>query len=163
VAAVVRPVDGPVDGGVDGGPENEVTVGWVGDSRAYWLAAPDATEPARLLTVDHSWAVEMVGAGVLDVEEAMADPRAHAITRWLGAGGEPEADVVTVRPAGPGLLLICSDGLWNYLPAAAELAEVALPALARGGPVAVARALTAIALDAGGRDNITVVAVPIGS
>jgi PPM family protein phosphatase len=141
----------------------EITVGWVGDSRAYWLAGADAAEPARLLTVDHSWAVEMVAMGALDMDAALADPRAHAITRWLGAGGEPEPDVVTVRPAGPGLLLLCSDGLWNYLPGAVELAEAALPVLARGGPAAVARALTAIALDAGGRDNITVVAVPVGA
>jgi serine/threonine protein phosphatase PrpC len=153
VAAAVRP---------DTGDGTVITVGWVGDSRAYWLAVPDAAEPARLLTVDHSWAVEMVGAGVLDMEAALADPRAHAITRWLGAGGEPEPGVVTLRPAGPGLLLLCTDGLWNYLPGAAELAEVALPVLAQGGPQAVARALTTIALNEGGRDNITVVAVPVG-
>ena len=154
VAAVVDPGD-PESGPV-------ITVGWVGDSRAYWLAPPGAAEPARLLTTDHSWAVEMVAAGALDIETAFADRRAHAITRWLGAGGEPYPDVATLRPAGPGLLLLCTDGLWNYLPGAADLAEVALSALARGGPGAVARDLTAIALDAGGRDNITVVAVPVG-
>lgn len=154
VAAVVEP-------GTDDGVT--ITIGWVGDSRAYWLAAPDAAEPARLLTVDHSWAVEMVSAGVLDAETAMADRRAHAITRWLGAGGEPEPDVVTLRPAGPGLLLLCSDGLWNYYPRPEDLAEAALPVLARGGPAAVARELTTLALNAGGRDNVTVVAVPIGS
>ncbi|MHA6618066.1 PP2C family protein-serine/threonine phosphatase [Pseudonocardia sp. DLS-67] len=166
VAAVVQPGAGDdPENGAETGTEHgvSITVGWVGDSRAYWLAGPDAAEPARLLTVDHSWAVEMVAMGALDMDAAMADPRAHAITRWLGAGGEPEPDVVTLRPAGPGLLLLCSDGLWNYLPGAAELAEAALPALARGGPAAVARVLTAIALDAGGRDNITVVAVPVGT
>ena len=36
-------------------------------------------------------------------------------------------------------------------------------ATARGGPVAVTRELTTLALNAGGRDNVTVVAVPIGS
>jgi serine/threonine protein phosphatase PrpC len=153
VAAVVEP---ETDDGVT------ITIGWVGDSRAYWLAPPDAAEPARLLTVDHSWAVEMVTAGVLDAETALADRRAHAITRWLGAGGEPEPDVVTLRPAGPGLLLLCSDGLWNYYPHPEELAEAALPLLARGGPAAVARELTTLALNAGGRDNVTVVAVPVG-
>jgi PPM family protein phosphatase len=152
VAAVVRPAEAGA----------EVTVGWVGDSRAYWLAPADAAEPARLLTVDHSWAVEMVTTGAIDMAAAMADPRAHAITRWLGSGEDPEPGVVTLRPAGPGLLLLCTDGLWNYQPDAAELTGLALPALARGGPLAVARALTAVALDAGGRDNITVVAVPVG-
>ncbi|GAA0900204.1 PP2C family serine/threonine-protein phosphatase [Pseudonocardia zijingensis] len=137
------------------------TVGWIGDSRAYWLSAPGAAEPARALTTDHSWAVQMVAAGVLDEAAAARDPRAHAITRWLGAGGSSEAEVVTLHPAGPGALLLCTDGLWNYLSEAAALAAVALPALA-DGPIAAARALTALALDSGGRDNVTVVVVPFG-
>jgi serine/threonine protein phosphatase PrpC len=139
---------------------DEITIGWIGDSRAYWLAPPDAAEPARSVTADHSWAAQMVAAGVLDEAAAMRDPRAHAITRWLGAGGTAEAEVATLHPTGDGALLLCSDGLWNYLPAAADLAAVALPELADGGPIAAAEALTALALDAGGRDNITVVVIP---
>ncbi|WP_158228003.1 PP2C family serine/threonine-protein phosphatase [Pseudonocardia sp. MH-G8] len=137
--------------------DEEITVGWVGDSRAYWLA--DSGE-ARLLTTDHSWAVQMVAAGVLDEGAAMRHPRAHAITRWLGATGTTEPEAMTLRPAGPGLLLLCTDGLWNYLPEPADLADVALPAIADGGPLAAADTLTALALDAGGRDNITVVVIP---
>jgi serine/threonine protein phosphatase PrpC len=139
----------------------EVTVGWIGDSRAYWLAPPDSAEPARLVTADHSWAAQMVAAGVLDETAAMRDPRAHAITRWLGAGGTAEAEVATLRPSVHGALLLCTDGLWNYLPDAADLAAVALPELARGGPIPAAGALTALALEAGGRDNITVVVIPV--
>jgi serine/threonine protein phosphatase PrpC len=138
----------------------EITVGWIGDSRAYWLAPPDAAEPARLVTTDHSWAAQMVAAGVIDEAAAMRDPRAHAITRWLGAGGTAEAEIATLRPTSRGVVLLCSDGLWNYLPDAADLAAVALPELADGGPIAAAEALTALALDAGGRDNITVVVIP---
>jgi len=141
---------------------DEITVGWVGDSRAYWLAPADAAEPTRVITADHSWAAQMVAAGVLDEAAAMRDPRAHAITRWLGAGGTSEAEIITLRPEGPGALLLCSDGLWNYLPDAAGLAAVALPELDAGGAIAAADALTTLALDAGGRDNITVVVVPTG-
>jgi serine/threonine protein phosphatase PrpC len=140
---------------------DEITVGWLGDSRAYWLAPPDSAEPARLVTADHSWAAQMVAAGVLDETAAMRDPRAHAITRWLGAGGTAEAEAATLRPSVQGALLLCTDGLWNYLPDAADLAAVALPELARGGPIAAAEALTALALDAGGRDNITVVVIAV--
>lgn len=147
VCALVRPAaDEPA----------EITVGWVGDSRAYWLGEGGA---ARLLTTDHSWAVQMVAAGVLDEAAAMRDPRAHAITRWLGAGETPEPEVSTLRPPGPGVLLLCTDGLWNYLPDPAGLTGVALPAVAEGGPIGAAEALTALALDAGGRDNITVVVI----
>jgi serine/threonine protein phosphatase PrpC len=139
----------------------EITVGWVGDSRAYWLGPPDAAEPARLVTADHSWAAQMVAAGVLDAAAAMRDPRAHAITRWLGAGGTGQAEVATLRPTSHGALLLCTDGLWNYLPDAADLAAVALPELADGGPIMAAEALTALALDAGGRDNVTVVVIAV--
>ena len=134
-----------------------VTVGWVGDSRAYWLADGDA---ARLLTADHSWAAEMVAAGILDAGAAMRDPRAHAITRWLG-GPAPKPGVATLSPTGPGVLLLCTDGLWNYVPEAADLAALALPVATRDGPRAAAEALTAHALAAGGRDNVTVVCLPI--
>lgn len=136
------------------------TVGWVGDSRAYWLAEDGA---ARLLTADHSWAAEMVGAGILDAAAAMRDPRAHAITRWLGGGIAPVPGVITVAPTAPGVLLLCTDGLWNYEPEAADLAALTLPLVAEEGPRAAASALTAHALDAGGRDNITVVCIPINS
>ncbi|GAA5118281.1 PP2C family protein-serine/threonine phosphatase [Pseudonocardia adelaidensis] len=142
---------------------DEIAVAWVGDSRAYWLAPPDAAEPARAVTSDHSWAAQMVAAGVIGEADAMRDPRAHAITRWLGAGGTTEPEVVTLRPTGRGALLLCTDGLWNYLPGAADLAAVALPELADGGAIAAAEALTTLALDAGGRDNITVVVIPVGS
>jgi len=136
------------------------TIGWVGDSRAYWLAD---NGDARLLTADHSWAAEMVGAGILDAGTAMRDPRAHAITRWLGGDNTPQPGVVSLSPAASGVLLLCTDGLWNYEPEAPALAALTLPVATKEGPRAAATALTAHALDAGGRDNITVVCIPINS
>jgi serine/threonine protein phosphatase PrpC len=135
-----------------------ITIGWVGDSRAYWLAD---NGDARLLTADHSWAAEMVGAGILDAGTAMRDPRAHAITRWLGGDSTPQPGVASLSPTTPGVLLLCTDGLWNYEPEAHDLAALALPVATEEGPRAAATALTAHALDAGGRDNITVVCIPI--
>jgi len=137
-------------------PDRQIIVAWVGDSRAYWLA----TSGSRALTTDHSWAEEVVAAGRMDAAAAARDRRAHAITRWLGAGGEPIPDLAAFSPDGPGVLLLCSDGLWNYLPDADELAAVALPR-AFDDPLGVATALTATALEAGGRDNITVAVVPV--
>jgi serine/threonine protein phosphatase PrpC len=137
--------------------EGALHVGWVGDSRAYWLAEPGAAEPARLLTADHT-AEAAAAAGTLD--PAVAAARPDAITRWLGADGDAEPDVATLTPTGPGALLLCSDGLWKYLPGAAELAAVALPAL-RDDPRAAAEALVAAALAAGGADNVTVAVLPV--
>lgn len=134
----------------------EVTIGWVGDSRAYWLADADST----CLTVDDSWAERMVASGQLSAADAFADPRSHALVAWIGAdAGVVEPHVRTVRPDGPGALLVCSDGLWNYLWEADELAAAAWPA-AMDNPFRVATELTALALDRGGHDNITVVVVP---
>ncbi len=134
-----------------------VTVCWLGDSRVYWLAA-DVTG-SRCLTTDDSVAEELVAAGAT-VDEAMASPQAHVITRWLGADlPEPEPHVARFEPPGQGAVLLCSDGLWNYQPEATELAAMALPA-ALTDPLAAAAALVKFAVDAGGADNITTVLMP---
>jgi serine/threonine protein phosphatase PrpC len=135
----------------------EVTVGSVGDSSVYWLAAPDSTAmSSRMLTVDDTVAAELMAEG-LSEEEANAVYQAHALSKWIGAdAGEIEPRVVTVAPGGPGHVLLCSDGLWNYVPDAAALTEV-MPA--EGGMTA-ATELTALALKLGGHDNITTVLVP---
>jgi PPM family protein phosphatase len=104
-----------------------------------------------------------VRAGIVDPGTAMRDPRAHAITRWLGGGSAPEPGVATLTPAAPGVLLLCTDGLWNYEPEAPDLAALALPVATRDGARAAASALTDHALDAGGRDNITAVCIPVHS
>ena len=133
-----------------------VTVCWLGDSRAYWLSTgPDVMR----LSTDDSLAEEMVARGASEAQ-ALASPQAHVITRWLGADlPEPGPHVVRFEPPGPGVVLVCSDGLWNYRPEAAGLAELALPA-ALTDPLGAAAELVKFALDAGGMDNITVVLVP---
>ncbi|WP_330230810.1 serine/threonine-protein phosphatase [Nocardia sp. NBC_00508] len=149
---------------VHNGADTEITVANVGDSRAYWLAEPGdqaGNEPSRRLTVDDSWAQALVDAGALDERAAMADPRAHTLIRWLGADSPPEpwADncVRTMRITGPGMLLLCSDGLWNYLPAASALAEQ----VAGADPATAADTLGEFALRCGGGDNITVALAPV--
>jgi serine/threonine protein phosphatase PrpC len=137
----------------------QITVGNVGDSRAYWLPEPPA--PARQLTLDDSVAQELMTAGA-SAESEFVLRGAHTITRWLGAdaGATPwsETSVQTVTVDGPGSLLLCSDGLWNYLPDADDLARFC----SGTDPMSAVRALTEHALEAGGQDNVTVVVVPIG-
>jgi serine/threonine protein phosphatase PrpC len=136
-----------------------VTVCWLGDSRAYWLDGGEVSA-ARQLTTDDSLATELVTAGVLSEEEALESPQAHVVTGWLGADGSIRAPhFVRFVPPGPGVVMLCSDGLWNYLPDAADLAARAMPE-AQSRPLDTARALVDFALDAGGHDNITVVLAP---
>ena len=138
--------------------DGELVIGWVGDSRAYWIAQDDS----RLLTVDHSWAQEQVAAGLLSAREASTDKRAHSITRWLGRDApDDEPQILTMRPIEPGRLVLCSDGLWNYTPQATDIATLldALPPAT--APVAAAHSLADTALAAGGRDNVTVAIVDV--
>ncbi len=131
-----------------------VVAGNVGDSRAYWV--PDTGE-AVMLTRDDSFAAEQIAAGV-PREQAEHGPQAHAITRWLGSDAPPHAPRTTsFEPGGPGWLLLCSDGLWNYSSEPAELAALVRRTAAENGgrPLATAEGLVAFANAAGGQDNIT--------
>ncbi|GAA4867950.1 PP2C family protein-serine/threonine phosphatase [Actinomycetospora straminea] len=147
----------------------DAVVSWIGDSRAYWLAGDGSS---RLLSTDDSWAEEIANAGIMSREEAARDRRAHVLTRWLGRDAPSgPAHARRVRVGTPGLLLLCSDGLWNHLPDPAVLARLAAPALSGPPPaeegvpdhpaLAAAAALLAAALDDGGSDNATLALVPV--
>ncbi|MEU6012561.1 protein phosphatase 2C domain-containing protein [Streptomyces sp. NPDC047515] len=136
-----------------------LVVGWVGDSRVYWVP-DDRTSPPARLTEDDSWAAQMVAAGLMSEAEAYADERAHAITGWLGADAyELEPHTASFKPDRSGLVVVCTDGLWNYAESAAEMAA-AVPADAQSRPLHGAQVLVGHALDGGGHDNVTVALLP---
>ncbi|MFF9348418.1 protein phosphatase 2C domain-containing protein [Streptomyces sp. NPDC014734] len=136
-----------------------LVVGWVGDSRVYWVP-DDRTAPPARLTEDDSWAAQMVAAGLMNEAEAYADERAHAITGWLGADAyELEPHTASFKPDRPGLVVVCTDGLWNYAESAAEMAA-AVPSDAGARPLHGAQVLVGHALDGGGHDNVTVALLP---
>ena len=125
----------------------------VGDSRVY------AFEGGRLhqVTIDHSVVQEMVDAGMLTREQAEHHPNSNIITRAVGFGAAPAADL-WMLPLAPGFrLLICSDGLNKEL-SDGEIREH----MAAGEPASeTAHALVNHALAAGGRDNVTCVVVDV--
>jgi serine/threonine protein phosphatase PrpC len=137
-----------------------LTVGWVGDSRAYWIAE----QGSELLTRDHSWASETVARGEMTEEEAMRQPLAHALTRCLGpleASGndgpiEVSPEVRGRDLPGPGLVVLCTDGLWNYFPDARSISDLVHEAGPKAAPHVVARRLVNHALSRGGGDNVSV-------
>ncbi|MET8865843.1 protein phosphatase 2C domain-containing protein [Nonomuraea sp. NPDC004580] len=111
-------------------PGGRVRLAWAGDTRAYLLPG------GELLTED-----DVVPTG--------------EITAWLGADADTAGPHVrTLSAQGPGLLLVCSDGLWRYLDG------YAFPA--SGTPVEMAREMLRHALDSGGQDNVTIVVIPLG-
>lgn len=140
--------------------DREIAIGSAGDSRAYWISSAET----RQLTTDDSWAEEQTAGGSLTRDQAMEDPRAHTITNWIGPDAPNRTpSPLLIRPPKPGRLVLCSDGLWNYLATPAELGELVGRLPDEASAAAVARALTDIALVRGGRDNITVSVVDIAS
>jgi serine/threonine protein phosphatase PrpC len=99
-----------------------------------------------------------VRRGVLTQDPPADHPNPHAHLARLGPDARAIAPhLKTLNPHRPGTLLLCSDGLWNYHPDATRLAEL-MPA---GDPLSAARHLVRLALDSGGRDNVTVVVIPL--
>ena len=122
----------------------------MGDSRAYLFRA------GRLerLTRDHTYAQLLVDAGELSPDEANLSRYRHVLTNALG-GSEEEVhvDMDLLRLEDGDRLLLCSDGLTDGVDD-----DTIAAALGIAQPSAdVAQKLLQCALDAGGRDNITVI------
>ena len=130
--------------------EGTVTIGHVGDSRAYRLRG----DSFQQLSTDHSLVAELVQSGVLTPEEAERHPQRSAITRALGTDPAVEVEVQTVPGEIGDLFLLCSDGL------SVMLGDDEITAAIEGAerdPQAAGEALVAAANAHGGEDNITVV------
>jgi PPM family protein phosphatase len=137
-------------GGADGGGAGERWLVFnVGDSRVYRLADGVLEQ----LTVDHSEVQQLVDAGLITSDEASVHPARNIITRSLGMVTGVEPDVWRLEPTGDETYLVCSDGLTNEV----DDDELAAILGREPDPQAAADRLCAAALEAGGRDNITVV------
>lgn len=136
-----------------------LTLGWVGDSRAYWVSSGRG----ELLSRDHSWVNEVVLRGEMTEAEAMGAPLAHALTRCLGPLDRGPVELLALEPdvrvldlLGPGHVILCTDGLWNYFPDAVQIAEMVRAAGPGATPGEIARCLVDRALASGGGDNVSV-------
>ena len=123
----------------------------VGDSRAY-LINDDVTQ----LTTDHSVVQSLLECGKLTPEEAPVHPRKNVITRALGVEENVIADYCTVHIGKGDNILICTDGLTNFV----EASDL-LDAFNENEIDKVAESLVDKANENGGGDNITVVTVTI--
>ena len=130
-----------------------ITVANIGDSRAYWFGDDGGV---LRLSIDDSVTQARIELGMTP-EEAGRGVNSHAITRWLGAHAEDVTPrVLAFRPTGPGYLLLCSDGLWNYAPDPDSLAQLVRSATDDATAERAAQRLVDWALAQGGRDNVTV-------
>jgi len=125
----------------------------VGDSRAYLLRDG---ELARL-TRDDSYVQMLLDNGAIEPDEARRHPQRSLVLEALDGDPERGAPVVTTAPARAGdRLLLCSDGLSDYVD------DEAIAAVLRDGArEEVAERLVATALRAGARDNVSVVVADV--
>jgi serine/threonine protein phosphatase PrpC len=116
-----------------------ISIGWLGDSRAYWVSESGAVA----LTQDDS-----------------VSPLSHAITHCIGPlediDGSLQPHSTTAEQSTAGLLVLCSDGFWNYTTDTDDVAALVHAVPGDADAETVARCLVQFALDEGGMDNITV-------
>ncbi len=127
-------------------------IAWVGDSRAYlWNGT------LHQLTTDHSYVQLLLNAGLITESEIPGHPSRNVISQALGTGGADNLNIKVDSVYGElgksDTLLICSDGL------SGEVAGSGIAAIFAETMDAQTRVdrLIAAALEAGGKDNITVI------
>lgn len=122
----------------------------VGDSRAYMQKGNSMVQ----ITEDHTYVQELVNNGDITAEEAATHPKRNILTNAMGTKPELRIDTgkCTFLLENNDKLLICSDGLYDYL-SNEELKEI----LQKEGLKNAAGFMINQAKTRGGHDNITVV------
>lgn len=126
--------------------------GWAGDSRAYRYQGGKLEQISR----DHSTAQEMLDTGQFTAQQMQATrPAGNTITRAVGGEAKLFLDWVLSGYAPGTQFLLCSDGLTKEVSDRRIAEELGrnLP------PEQTVQNLVKMALEAGGRDNVTVLVV----
>jgi len=121
----------------------------VGDSRCYYFVNGTLRQVSR----DQTVAQDLVEQGLLSTTEAVASPFSNVLSSAIG--GDTALPVVTRMNVGTpgGVVLVCSDGLTRHV----SDAEIAQRLMSMQSAEQACRGLVDLALERGGRDNITVV------
>ena len=125
----------------------------VGDTRLYLVRRGECHQ----LSSDHTLAADLVRQGAIDAEAERGHPHSHVLTRALGPQPLVEVEALTFDVLAGDRLILCSDGLGDYIPSTAWLAERVASSTVEDLP----DDLIDFANAAGGKDNITVIAVGV--
>jgi serine/threonine protein phosphatase PrpC len=127
----------------------------VGDSRAYRVRHQNIEQISK----DHTLVSELIESGTIAAQDAQGHPVSHMLTRSLGPVPEVEVEchLLPELPENGDIYILCSDGLYNYVPAQEMLAVVRQNALDDANQI-----LINLANQRGGGDNITVLVIAVG-
>jgi serine/threonine protein phosphatase PrpC len=129
----------------------EAHLGHVGDSRIYRRRDGEL----ELLTTDHSQVMELLRLHIITPEQAAEHPARYALTRSVGGDIMVRIDIRNEVLRSGDEFLLCSDGLWSGV-TSFEIAEAL-----GGAPAEACRALVDMALERGGDDNATALAIRV--
>mgnify|MGYP001213434797 CR=1 FL=1 len=128
-------------------------VAHVGDSRAYLIHEGEIHQVTR----DHTLVEELIKTGSIDRESALRHPQKNVLMKAVGADDTISPDLHEVEIHEGDILMLCSDGLTHYLKDQ-EIKDL----LSKGADLKESLSLmTELALERGGADNITAVAIRI--
>lgn len=128
-----------------------LSIAHVGDSRAYLLRSGGLQQ----LTSDHSLVAEQVRQGILTAAQAENSDMQSVLLRALGSQQQVEVDADEHMLFPHDIVLLCSDGLTRMV----TEPEIAGTLQVETNPEQAATRLIALANDAGGTDNITVLVI----
>ncbi len=133
---------------------NNATWIHVGDSRLYLIR----NEEANQITRDQNMAGFLVEEGEITPEEAQNHKSRHFLDQCIGCGlCEPDSGEFNIFPGD--MLILTTDGLHNEISA-----DVFLPAIHKEKHLeGMANNLVNLALESGGRDNITIIIARFGN
>ncbi len=124
----------------------------VGDSRIYIIRAGRSV----VATSDHTYVAAMVASGKMTKEQAMKSKYRNVLIRAVGSHDYVQVDTRILRYKKDDIFLLCSDGLHGYLKDGEPESMVQADDLDKS-----IQALIQMALDRGGKDNITGILVRI--
>lgn len=127
---------------------DQLSVVHVGDSRFYLFRGGQI----NVVTRDHSLVAEQVAQGMITAREAETSESKNILSRALGVMATVEIDVMEPKVRAGDVALLCTDGLTKMV----EDGEIAKTLQTAGDPLSACRSLVTLALDRGGRDNVTV-------
>jgi len=125
----------------------------IGDSRAYRVNQREI----RPITTDHSLVERLVATGQITREEARTHPQRNVIYRTVGDKPQVEVDIFHEGLKRDDWLVLCSDGL-HGLVEDAHIQQIVTTCL---HPQEACDELVRLANEAGGDDNITVIALKL--
>ncbi|MGE8295098.1 MAG: PP2C family protein-serine/threonine phosphatase [Pseudomonas sp.] len=123
---------------------------WAGDSRCYLWRGSRLYQLSR----DHSLVQQLIDEQGLAPQEAARHPAAHALTRAVGASETLQLDILELDVLPGDVFLLCSDGLYQGVPADELGACLNLPS-----PHLAVERLFQRALDGPARDNLSAVVI----